>query len=291
VQVQAGDKLIFDAKGYAQDFSLNYTNNGTWYLLTGTSQNPWLTLGTDWQHIELTFPVSGVADYFNFNVYAPGQEVSLDNLTIGTPVSSNLTPAAMPVFSPENPSIFGPTQVTIICSTPNAAIHYTTDGSEPTATSATYTGSVTVDNDVTLKAMALASGYSASPVKSVTYTVVPPIPGDASKDGKVNVVDLGILATNYGIGGVANWAMGDFNNDGNVTVVDLGILATHYGEGGASENNFAADTKALGLDVPESQTKDDSEVSTGIPCPAAGLPLIAGLLLAVLGLSAHKLEN
>ncbi len=107
-----------------------------------------------------------------------------------------------------------------------------------------------------------------------------PILGDANADGKVNVVDLGILATNYGLSG-KTWIEGDFNGDGIVNVVDLGILATHFGEGGA----VAADAKTVTLDVSETSAKNDAEVLTGIACPAAGLPLIAGLLLAVLAMT------
>jgi len=56
--------------------------------------------------------------------------------------------------------------------------------------------------------------------------------GDANLDGKVDVVDLGILATNWqGTG--KNWSTGDFNYspDGKVDVVDLGILATNWQKG------------------------------------------------------------
>jgi hypothetical protein len=44
----------------------------------------------------------------------------------------------------------------------------------------------------------------------------------------VDVVDLGILATNYDTPMGATWAMGDFNADGKVDVVDLGILSVNY---------------------------------------------------------------
>jgi len=106
------------------------------------------------------------------------------------------------------------------------------------------------------------------------------VPGDANGDGKVNVVDLGILATNYGVTGTATWGMGDFNGDTNVNVVDLGILATNYGYGGAAGGgDFSADSAKV-------FSKDD--ITTSTVCPVTGLPLIAGLLLAALGLLASS---
>jgi hypothetical protein len=55
--------------------------------------------------------------------------------------------------------------------------------------------------------------------------------GDSNLDRKVDVTDLGTLATNYGKT-VTNGALqGDFNGDGKVDVTDLGLLATDYGLG------------------------------------------------------------
>lgn len=53
-------------------------------------------------------------------------------------------------------------------------------------------------------------------------------PGDANGDGKVDVLDLGALASNWGKVGGVTWRDGDFNLDGRVDVLDLGILATHW---------------------------------------------------------------
>ena len=54
-----------------------------------------------------------------------------------------------------------------------------------------------------------------------------PHPGDATGDGRVNVDDLGVLATNYdGIG--KTWEQGDFTEDTIVNVDDLGVLASNY---------------------------------------------------------------
>jgi len=66
------------------------------------------------------------------------------------------------------------------------------------------------------------------------------INGDANNDNRVDVVDLGILATNYGKLSGATGSQGDFNGDGAVNVIDLGILATNYGASGAGGSVSAA---------------------------------------------------
>ena len=70
------------------------------------------------------------------------------------------------------------------------------------------------------------------------YTVLTyfgtPISGDANFDGAIDVSDLGILASNYGLTGGVTWAMGDFNLDGKIDVSDLGILAANYGGSGVT---------------------------------------------------------
>ncbi len=63
----------------------------------------------------------------------------------------------------------------------------------------------------------------------VFNTVTANLPGDANMDNKIDVIDLGILATNYGLSG-RSWADGDFNGDTLVNVIDLGILATNYNQ-------------------------------------------------------------
>jgi hypothetical protein len=51
--------------------------------------------------------------------------------------------------------------------------------------------------------------------------------GDANTDGKVDVTDLGALATNWQKTN-GTWEQGDFNGDGLVDVTDLGSLATNW---------------------------------------------------------------
>lgn len=52
------------------------------------------------------------------------------------------------------------------------------------------------------------------------------LPGDANLDGRIDVVDLGILSTHWGLAG--NWYAGDFNGDNIVNQEDLDILVASY---------------------------------------------------------------
>jgi hypothetical protein len=58
---------------------------------------------------------------------------------------------------------------TITCATEGATIYYTIDGSDPTTSSNRYVASFEVDEKVTVKAMAVKSGYINSSVASRTY--------------------------------------------------------------------------------------------------------------------------
>jgi hypothetical protein len=83
-------------------------------------------------------------------------------------------PAVAPSFSPAAGTYNTPQSVSMKCSTANAVIYYTSDGSTPTTGSAIYSGPVTVSSNQTLSAMALAPGGSNSPVSQVSYTITPP---------------------------------------------------------------------------------------------------------------------
>ena len=66
-----------------------------------------------------------------------------------------------------------------------------------------------------------------------TYNQLTGLGGDANIDGRVDVIDLGVLAKNYDSIGLPHgsgqsWGLADFNDDGNVDVVDLGVLAQGY---------------------------------------------------------------
>ncbi|MEQ9461271.1 MAG: hypothetical protein RIG82_10000 [Phycisphaeraceae bacterium] len=67
---------------------------------------------------------------------------------------------------------------------------------------------------------------------AVTYTptsvlVTTALLGDANLDMKVDLIDLSVLASNFG--GSSGWAGGNFNGDNHVDLIDLSLLASHFG--------------------------------------------------------------
>ena len=87
-------------------------------------------------------------------------------------VTDNRDQVATPVISPDASSTVATgTQVTITCTTVDATIHYTLDGSTPTAECTTYTGAITLTESTTVKAIAIKAGYKNSSIATSIYTV------------------------------------------------------------------------------------------------------------------------
>jgi hypothetical protein len=84
------------------------------------------------------------------------------------------SPAATPTVSQPSGSYVSSVSVALASATSGASIRYTTDGSTPTNASALYSGPLTFTTTTTLKAIAFASGFSASSVVTATYTITQP---------------------------------------------------------------------------------------------------------------------
>ena len=87
--------------------------------------------------------------------------------------------AASPVFTPSGESFTPPLSVSVMDSTPNAMIYYTTDGSVPSARSTLYGGPITLNTGQTITAIANAPGYLQSAPASQTYTSTAQVPDPA----------------------------------------------------------------------------------------------------------------
>lgn len=78
---------------------------------------------------------------------------------------------ATPSFNPTGGNYTTPINVSISCSTTDAVIRYTTDGSNPTTSSAIYSSPINFSTTTTLKAKAFKTGMNASSVATATYTI------------------------------------------------------------------------------------------------------------------------
>jgi sugar lactone lactonase YvrE len=83
--------------------------------------------------------------------------------------------AAAPVFSPAAGTYHSTQSVTITDSIQGATIYYTTDGSTPSTSSSKYGEPITVSATETLQAIAVATGFTTSPVASALYTITQPV--------------------------------------------------------------------------------------------------------------------
>jgi hypothetical protein len=79
---------------------------------------------------------------------------------------------ATPTFDPAGGEYNEAQDVTISTSTEDATIYYTTDGSDPDDGSTEYTGAITVDEDMTIKAIAYKDGMDPSDIAEAEYTIV-----------------------------------------------------------------------------------------------------------------------
>ena len=99
----------------------------------------------------------------NLNSANASQSISLSGIALGS--------AATPVFTPATGTYTSVQSLTITDAIPGATIYFTTDGSTPTTGSTKYTSAITVSSTETIKAIAVASGYSQSAVASAAYTI------------------------------------------------------------------------------------------------------------------------
>lgn len=76
-----------------------------------------------------------------------------------------------PEFSIEAGEVERGTELAITCATEGAKIYYTLDGTEPSAESTEYTEPIVLTEDVTVKAIAVAEGFTASEVATAAYTI------------------------------------------------------------------------------------------------------------------------
>ena len=85
--------------------------------------------------------------------------------------------AVQPTATPAGGNYTSAQAVTLTTTTQGAAIHYTLDGTDPTASSPLYSSPITISETTTLKAIATKTGWTNSDILTETYTItIPPEP-------------------------------------------------------------------------------------------------------------------
>lgn len=137
-------------------------NASIYYTTDGTVPTDSSTLYTGPFQVATTSTIKAIAMLEN---YANSDVTTLD-VTITYPT------VEAPVFTPASGTYADSVTFSIASATEGAAIHYTTDGTEPTEASALYTAPVTLNATTTVKAKAYKTDWFASETATAVYTVV-----------------------------------------------------------------------------------------------------------------------
>ncbi|MGI8315495.1 chitobiase/beta-hexosaminidase C-terminal domain-containing protein [Halobacillus mangrovi] len=152
--VQVGPVEITDKNQYG-DFTAQ-GENGT-FVITPENED-FLEVGQTYEQIK------GVVNYSfgNYKLVPRSQSDIIQKVFAVT-----ATPSAGEVVKG--------TEVTLKTAEPGATVHYTTDGSEPTADSKEFTEPVVIEEDTTIKAVAVRENGDVSDVATFNYTALKPL--------------------------------------------------------------------------------------------------------------------
>ena len=149
----------------------NPTVTATWYRDSETTA----ATDTDEDGNQLTFtPTLAEEGRHQVRVnlaYNDGTQAKTVSATLRFTVSQ----VATPNISPTSGLFGGFQQVTMSCATSGATIHYTTDGSDPTSASPSYSIPFSVSATTTVKAVGIKSGMTNSIITNQLYTQQQPV--------------------------------------------------------------------------------------------------------------------
>ena len=173
----------------------SYINNAPVSPVASPTFSPVAGTYTTAQTVTISDTTSGAKIYYTTNGTAPTSSstlysgpisvaasetvqaiaVSGSNTSSAASAAYTIAPlAATPTFSPAAGSYTAVQSVTISDTTSGVKIYYTTNGTAPTTASTLYSAPISVGATETLKAIAVATGYTNSAVASGAYTITLP---------------------------------------------------------------------------------------------------------------------
>ena len=167
------------------------------YSSTGGGSTPTFNNGTGTYNNNVSVTISTKTDGATIHYTTSGTAPTCSTGTTGTSVTINSTGTVLKAIACKDGSdasevasatytlkcatptglttgtYVGTQTVTLATATVGANIYYTTDGSNPTASSTHYTAPFGVSSTSTIKAIAIKSGYTNSEVATAAYTITP----------------------------------------------------------------------------------------------------------------------
>ncbi len=143
-------------------------DGGAWYELSSPAFSEYIAEAVEDGKQQITLVAKGAEETPGNRAWISGKEWNGSSLII------NYEPQVeAPVFNPAPDEFIAEVEVGITTATPNAAIYYTTDGTEPTDASTEYTGKIMLTETTTIKAIGYAGDLKPSIVTSGEFIVHP----------------------------------------------------------------------------------------------------------------------
>ena len=143
------------------------------------------------------YKVSPPEEWFATESVTVKTMVVADGCITGDTVSEEITVEKLnkPSYLPAETAIYKNSYITLETAETGAEIYYTTDGTEPTLESAVYEAPFTLEDDTTIKMIAVKSGMATSDMVEVKYTIkrveTPTYTSDMTVSGKVIALACG----------------------------------------------------------------------------------------------------
>ena len=125
-------------------------------------------------------------------------ELRIDDISITDGNEAVLETVSTPTCTPSAGTYYEPQTILIECSTSDAAIRYTLDGTIPNSQSSLYAGPITIDSTLTLKAFAEKEGMYNSGILTAQFTILDTtslvtLPFDISDNSQVDKMEVKLL--------------------------------------------------------------------------------------------------